>query len=249
MKVSIITTSYNSELTIRDTLQSVASQSMISQIEHIVVDGHSNDSSVAIIKSFEHISRFISEPDNGIYDAMNKGVNLATGDVIGFLNSDDFFTDSLVIEKIIKTFEKNKVDAVYGDLFYVHKKDKKKVTRKWFAGGYTKERFLKGWMPPHPTFYVKKEVFIRYGNFNLELKSAADYELMLRFLYKYNILASYIPYTLVMMREGGISNSSILNRLKANQEDSKAWKINGLKPKFYTKFLKPITKIKQFIGN
>jgi len=247
MKVSIITTSYNSSETIKGTLESVASQSTLSHIEHIIVDGGSSDDTLSIIDSFPHVAKCISEPDKGIYDGMNKGIQLATGDVVGFLNSDDFFASSECVKLIIRAFQTTNKDAMYGDLFYVDQKDTDKITRKWFAGDYDKENFLTGWMPPHPTFYVKREMFDKYGLFNLELKSAADYELMLRFLYKHDLSIGYIQETLVKMREGGMSNRSIKNRLRANREDKRAWEINGLTPKFYTTYLKPIKKIKQFI--
>lgn len=249
MKISIVTTSFNSIQTLADTLESVKNQTAIENIEHIVVDGNSTDGCVELIKSYPHVAQFISEPDKGIYDAMNKGVALATGEAVGFLNSDDFFFNNTVIEKIRNKFLDTTCDAVYGDLFYVDKNDTDKITRKWFAGNFTKENFLSGWMPPHPTFYVKRRVFDSYGHFNLSLKSSADYELMLRFIYKHGIKTEYIAETLIKMREGGMSNKSILNRLKANKEDARAWKINDLKPRFYTFYLKPIKKIKQFIAH
>jgi len=247
MKISIITTSYNSAKTIKDTLQSIASQSTLEQIEHILVDGGSTDNSMEIIKSFPHVAKYISESDKGIYDAMNKGIQLASGDVVGFLNSDDIFASSECVKLIIRAFQTTNKDAMYGDLFYVDQHNTDKVTRKWYAGDYDRENFLFGWMPPHPTFYVKREMFDKFGSFNLELKSAADYELMLRFLYKHDLSIGYIQEVLVKMREGGMSNRSIKNRLRANKEDKRAWEINGLTPKFYTTYLKPIKKIKQFI--
>ena len=247
MKISVVTTCYNSEATIRDTLQSVANQSTLKQIEHIIIDGGSTDSTLDIIASFPHISKFVSEPDNGIYDAMNKGIDLATGDVVGFLNSDDFFASSEVMKLMIRAFQTTNKEAMYGDLHYVDHLQTDKVTRKWLAGDYKRENFLTGWMPPHPTFYVKREMFKKYGKFNSTLRIAADYELMLRFLYKHYISIGYIQETLVKMREGGVSNSSFKNRINANKEDRKAWEVNGLKPKFYTTYLKPLKKIKQFI--
>lgn len=247
MLISIITTSFNSAATITDTLQSVADQTKIDQIEHVLIDGGSTDGTHDIINSFDHVAKFISEPDKGIYDAMNKGIQYATGDVIGFLNSDDFFASSDVVRLIHRAFETTNKDAMYGDLDYVKFDQTNKITRKWRAGDYSRENFLYGWMPPHPTFYVKREIFKKFGGFNLSFKTAADYELMLRLLYKHDISIGYIDKVLVKMREGGVSNRSIKNRINANKEDREAWKINGLKPKSFTLYLKPIKKIGQYI--
>ncbi len=249
MKVSIITTSYNSQETIYDTLLSVKSQTALQNIEHIIVDGKSTDETLSIVNQFDHISKKQSQKDKGLYDAMNKGVQLATGDVIGFLNSDDFFYDQNVVQDIIDAFKKNKCDSLYGDLYYVDQNDTSKITRTWKAEEYSREKFLYGWMPPHPTFYVKRTLFEKLGGFNISLKSSADYELMLRYLYKHKISSHYVSRTFVKMREGGISNRSLKNRINANKEDAKAWQINGLKPKFYTVLLKPLKKLKQFIRN
>jgi len=249
MRVSIITTCYNSQETIHDTLQSVKSQTAIDNIEHIIVDGKSHDETLNIVNQFDHIKIKQSNKDKGLYDAMNIGVSLATGDIIGFLNSDDFFYDEHVVQDIIDAFKKNKCDSLYGDLYYVNQNDTSKITRTWKAEEYSKDKFLYGWMPPHPTFYVKRTLFKQLGGFNLSLKSSADYELMLRYLYKHKISSHYVNRIFVKMREGGVSNRSLKNRIKANKEDSMAWQINDLKPKFYTVFLKPLKKIKQFIRN
>jgi glycosyltransferase involved in cell wall biosynthesis len=247
MKVSIITIVYNNRETIADAIESVLGQSY-PHIEYIVVDGLSTDGTVDVIKKYSNqVTRFISEKDRGLYDAINKGIGLATGDVIGFLHSDDIYYSTESIAQVVAAFEKYNTDSVYGDLLYVQKADTKKVVRNWVSGKYKMENFLLGWMPPHPTFYVKREVYQRLGLYNTAFKSAADYELMLRYLYKHQISTTYIPEKLVKMRVGGKSNITIKNRIRANQEDYRAWLINGLNPPFYTRFLKPLRKLMQFL--
>lgn len=246
MKVSIITATYNSAATIKDTILSVKNQTY-RNVEHIVIDGNSTDNTLNLVNYFGHRGPLISEPDNGIYDAMNKGVKMADGDIVGILNSDDFYSDTKVIEKVVKAFESGDYDAVYGDLVYVDPYDVKKVLRKWIAGGYNRKLFYRGWMPPHPAFFVKKEVYEKHGNFNLDFKSSSDYELLLRFLFKKNIKVKYLPGVLVHMRAGGHSNRSIKNRLAAHIEDYRAWKTNGITPKWYTLAMKPLRKVKQYL--
>jgi glycosyltransferase involved in cell wall biosynthesis len=245
MKISIITATYNSAATVRDTLTCIASQKY-PNIEHIIVDGVSKDNTLAIVNEFSHIAKMISEKDKGIYDAMNKGVQLATGDIIGILNSDDFYTSSLVLSKVAAAFEDPAVEAVYGDLQYVKQDNVQVVTRTWKSGKYKKNLLYYGWMPPHPTFFVRRNIYDKCGLFNTTLRSAADYELMLRLLLKYNVHAQYIPEVLVKMRAGGMSNASLKNRLRANKEDEMAWKLNDLKPYFFTTWLKPLRKVLQF---
>jgi glycosyltransferase involved in cell wall biosynthesis len=247
MKISVITVCFNSAKTIEDTIQSVLSQDY-PNVEYIIVDGGSKDATLDIVKKYSaNISHFISEPDKGIYDAMNKGIALATGDVVGILNSDDVYYDSQVLSHIAKAFEVTNADAVYGDLVYVASNNLEKVTRVWKSKPYTEGAFLKGWMPPHPTFYVKKSCYNRLGNYTLKLKSAADYELMLRFIHKHKISVAYIPKTFVKMRVGGESNVSLKNRIRANKEDRMAWKMNGLKANALTLYLKPLMKLGQFL--
>jgi glycosyltransferase involved in cell wall biosynthesis len=246
LKISIITVTYNSASTLEQTIQSVIGQTYPS-IEYIVVDGGSTDDTIKITGKYRSgISKFVSEKDKGLYDALNKGIDLATGDVIAILHSDDFYIDNAVIEKYVKVFEDEGCDAVYSDLYYVDKNKTDKTIRKWKSGTYKKNAFLYGWMPPHPTFFVKKEIYLKYGKFNLDFKSAADYELMLRFIHKHKIRLSYLPEFTVKMRMGGKSNVTVQNRINANLEDRKAWEVNGLKPKFYTLYLKPLRKILQF---
>ena len=246
MKVSIITVVYNNEDTIKDAIESVLNQTY-KNIEYIIIDGVSTDGTVEVIKSYgDKIDKFISEKDNGIYDAMNKGIKLASGDIVGILNSDDFYANNNIIEKVVKEFEDKKVDSVYGDLVYVNAKDTNKIVRYWKSKPYKKGLFTKGWHPAHPTFFVKKEIYDKYGIFNLDFKIAADYELMLRFLEKYQISNSYIPEIFVKMRLGGESNQSIKNIIKANIESYNAWKINGLYINLFMILLKPLSKLFQY---
>ncbi len=246
MLISIITVSYNSAATIKDTLQSIKRQRH-EFIEHIVVDGKSEDDTVAIVRDFGHVSKLISEPDTGLYDAMNKGIQLASGDIIGILNSDDIYADDSILEKVATSFGDPNVHCVYGDLQYVQANNVNKIIRTWRAGKFIRENFLYGWMPPHPAFFVRREVYNQVGLFNTSLKSAADYEMMLRILYKYEFSAAYIPSVFVKMRSGGISNASLRNRFRANREDAKAWKLINKKPHFFTLYLKPLRKIPQYL--
>lgn len=246
MKVSIITPSFNSVHTISDTINSIASQTY-PHIEHIIIDGGSTDGTLEVIQANKHlIDYWISEKDQGIYDAMNKGILRATGDIIAILNSDDFYTHDEVILRVVQYFKRTHADSVYGDLQYVAKTNCSKVVRHWISGHYYHRNFLYGWMPPHPSFFVKRKIYERLGLFNIRLKTSADYELMLRFLYKNKISCHYLPELIVRMRTGGASNRSIQKRINANWEDHLAWKINGLHPYFFTALLKPIRKIKQF---
>lgn len=246
MKVSIITVSYNSALTIVDTIKSVINQDY-KDIEYIIIDGSSSDNTLALIEPFKNqISKIVSEPDKGIYDAMNKGLALATGDIIGILNSDDVYADHSVISDVVASMHRAKTDACYADLCYVEKNDLSKVVRYWQSGPYFKNNFMKGWMPPHPTFFLKKECYQKFGFFNLEFRTSADYEIMLRMLYKHGVSCTYLPRVIIQMRVGGQSNVSIKNRIKANREDRKAWAVNGLKPGVFTLFRKPLSKISQY---
>ena len=247
MKISIITVSYNSSNTIYDTINSINMQTY-PNIEHIFVDGLSNDDTLNIINSnAQRNPIIISEEDNGLYDAMNKGISIATGDVIGILNSDDVYSNKNIISNIIKQIELCKVDSVYGDLIYTKPNDLNRIKRYWKSGDFNKNKFLFGWMPPHPTFFVKREIYLKHGLFNLTLKSAADYEIMLRFLFKKNISTAYLNEVVVKMRSGGKSNQNLVSRLKGNKEDRLAWRLNNLKPLFVTLIFKPLRKVLQFL--
>ena len=248
LKVSIITVCYNSAETIEATIRSVVSQDY-NNIEYIIVDGRSSDNTFHIIEKYKsQISKIISEKDEGIYFAINKGIAAATGDIIAILHADDFYASNQVIYSVVKTFNEKQTDTVYGDLQYVDRYDTLKVNRHWRSGEYKTGLFFKGWMPPHPAFFVRKVCYDKYGVYITTLKSAADYELMLRLLYKHKCSTTYIPEVLVKMRVGGKSNRTLLNRIKANREDKKAWLMNGLKPGMLTFILKPISKIGQFFS-
>jgi glycosyltransferase involved in cell wall biosynthesis len=248
MKVSIITICYNSEATLNDTIKSVINQDY-PNIEYIIVDGCSRDGTMAIIEAHRNrIATVISEPDKGIYDAMNKGVAAATGEVIGILNSDDYYADRHVISDVVAQFHAAPAaQCLYADLIYVDRSDPTKQVRFWQAGPYKRSKFKQGWMPPHPTFFLRKSGYEAHGSYRLELKSAADYELMLRMLYKHQLECTYLPRVITHMRTGGESNVSIKNRIRANREDRRAWTMNGLIPAWYTLTLKPLSKVGQFV--
>ncbi len=247
MKVSIITIAWNSAETIEDTIKSVIAQDY-KDVEYIVIDGASKDNTLEIINKYkDNIAVVISEPDKGIYDAMNKGVKAATGDVIGILNSDDFYADNHVVSDIVALFKSSGAQGVYADLVYVNRSATYRVLRYWKAGEYKAGMFRKGWMPPHPTFFIQAACYTNYGLYNTELRSAADYELMLRMMHKHKISVAYLNRVITRMRDGGESNVTLKNRIRANKEDRRAWTMNGLKPGLLTLYRKPLSKIKQFI--
>ena len=246
MKISIITVSFNSASTIEDTLKSVISQDY-KNIEYIIIDGGSTDGTLDIIDQYKNnIKTIVSEPDKGIYDAMNKGIELSSGDVVGILNSDDIYENNKVLSLVNDAFTIN-VDAVYGDIEYVDRLNLKKRLRLWKAGEFKSNSFKWGWMPPHPGFFIKKSKYNEFGTYQLDLGSSADYELMLRMIAKRKIKLKYIPEIITKMRMGGVSNKSVKNRVQANKNDRLAWKVNDLKPFWFTIWLKPVRKIGQFI--
>ena len=228
MKISIITVCYNSVATLETTIKSVIDQTY-SNIEYIVVDGGSTDGTLDLIHKYKkHIDKFISEPDKGIFDAMNKGVQLATSDVVGLINSDDLFNSEMAVEKIMNVFNSDKsLDSLYADLYYVSQTNTKKIIRRWVTGDL--KSFKSGWHPAHPTFYVKKKVYDNYGLYNIELKLAADFEIMLRFLERYKISTFYLQEPLVRMRLGGASNNSFKGLFIQNIECIRAFKLNSIK--------------------
>ena len=232
MKITIITVVFNGAKYIRSAIQSVLSQDY-DNIEYIVIDGGSTDGTVNIVKEYQDkISVFISEPDEGIYDAMNKGIALATGNVIGILNSDDFYIDEFVIEKVVKEFDEKGVDSVYADLVFVNPNNLEKTIRYYDSSHFNPSRFAYGWTPAHPTFFVKKEIYDKYGVFRTDFKIAADFDILARFLYTQKISYSYMQEVLVKMRVGGVSTSfsSIwINSIEA----LKACKNNGIKTNIF----------------
>ena len=251
MKISIVTVTYNSASTLRDTIESVLAQTY-KNIEYIVVDGLSKDNTMDIVREYEPRFngrvRFVSEKDNGLYDAMNKGFKMATGDVVGLINSDDLLSEPTAIEKVMDYFDKYKnADAVYADLYYVAQYDTSKIIRYWKSG---KQRpFKYGWHPAHPTFYVKKEIYQRYDIFNLKYKLAADFELMLRLIEKYKIRIVYLPEPLVRMRLGGATSKNWENIRKQNVECMQAFKDNNLSVSILYPIFRLLPKLKQYISS
>ena len=231
MKISVVTTTFNSEKTVADTIESVLAQTH-KDIEYIVVDGASKDSTMDIVKkyesAFEGKIKYVSERDTGIYNAMNKGLQMATGDVVGTLNSDDFFADNSVLETINNAFETSNTDCVFANLLLVDAKDTNKVIREFCNGEYRKNAFQKGWHPAHPTFYAKTELYKKFGYFNETLRIAADFELMLRFIEKNKITTKYIDKVFVKQRAGGVS-TQLSGYIKSNIEVLKAFKLNGMR--------------------
>ena len=243
MKVSIITISFNAMVTIEKTLLSVANQSY-EDIEHIIVDGNSKDNTIDICKSYSHISKILSEPDKGVYDAFNKGIKLATGDVIGFLNADDTFNNENSIQDIVDAFSINETDIVYGNLDYVN--EESKVIRNWISRPYVKGLLKKAWKIAHPSFYCKKEVYDRLGGYNDSFKIAGDFELCLRFLEINQVPSFYLNKKLVKMLVGGISNSALKSKWIIFKEDLRALKINNISVNPVLFFLYKLKKLKQF---
>lgn len=247
MKVSIITVCYNCANTIKDTIDSVLSQTY-SNIEYIIIDGGSRDETVNIISSYgEQVSKFISEPDKGIYDAMNKGIRLATGDVVGILNSDDFFTDNSVVQRVADEFRNTSIDALYGDVQFVNPDNLHKVVRYYSSKRFNPKKFKYGFMPAHPSFYVKREYFEKIGYYKEDYKIAADFELLVRFLYQHKLKSNYIPMPFVTMRTGGVSTKSIKSNFILNKEIIQACKENGIKTNIINIYSKYFYKIFELI--
>lgn len=246
MKISIITAVMNGAATIEGCVRSVVSQTYQS-IEHIIIDGGSGDGTLEIISKYkDKIAKVISAPDNGMYYALNKGIMHSSGDVIGVLHSDDFYAHNKIIENVVDVFKRENVDSCFGDLQYVSEKNPAKVIRYWKASPCASKKFKYGWMLPHPTFFVKKWVYEKFGCFNTDFKIAADYELMLRFLVKQGISTYYIPKVIVKMRMGGLSNRNLINLFIKSYEDYQAWKVNNLKGNFSVILLKNLIKMPQF---
>ena len=246
MKVSIITATYNSGKTIQRAIDSIASQDY-NNIEYIIIDGGSTDNTLQIIsENQDKISKFVSEKDKGIYDALNKGIRLAGGEIIGFLNSDDVYNNKYIVSKIVNSFEKKKADIVYGDLVYQSKDiNNEKTIRYWKSNIFNLDYLKYGWMPPHPTLYCTKEVYDRYGLYDDNFKISADYEFILRVFKEPSLVKTYIPNVLVRMDMGGISNNSLMNIYRKSKEDYNAIKRNDIGG-FFTLLCKNFRKLKQF---
>lgn len=245
MKVSIITATYNSAKTISDTLESLNAQTY-PDIEYIIIDGGSKDNTLSLIKSScSRVSVIVSEPDKGIYDALNKGILSATGDIIGFLHSDDFFAYPDAVKDIVDAMHESNADAVYGDLNYISSTDNDVIVRKWVSGGFDINKMKLGWMPPHPTFYMKRSCYQRFGSFDLSYRISADYDSLLRYLWIHKITVKYIPKVIINMRVGGMSNRSLSNMIMKTKEDVKAMKSNKL-PWLSAVAGKNLSKIPQF---
>ena len=243
MKISIITISFNSAKTIEATLNSVLNQTY-KNIQHIIIDGNSSDQSVQICKKFPHVSKIISEEDSGVYNAFNKGLEIANGDVVGFLNSDDTFYNNNSLQTIVDGFKKG-IDAVHGNLkFYNHKN---KVIRNWISKPFEKGAFKKGWMPAHPTFYCRKNIYNKYGNYNELFKIAGDFELMLRFIETKNIKTMFIDKNLVKMKAGGISNSGFISKIRILKEEFFAFDLNKISLNKFSYLINKAVKIKEFL--
>ncbi len=249
MKISIITCSYNAVNTIEETIKSVLSQKD-ADIEYIIIDGLSDDGTGDIIKKYsDKIYKFISEKDNGIYNAMNKGIKLAGGDIVGFLNADDVCFDETVTSKVIKVFVREEVESVYGDLVYVSENNNK-IKRYWKSEDFNIKNFKKGWMPPHPAFFVKRDVYEKYGDFNENYRISADYELMVRLLYKNKISTVYLPEILVKMKTGGVRNkvSQTIRRLKEDFAIIKEYNLGSFGGGLDVMFKKRFYKINQYFN-
>jgi glycosyltransferase involved in cell wall biosynthesis len=245
LKISLITVTHNAEKTISRCINSVIAQTY-PNIEYIVIDGASTDGTIQIIDSYKpHINFFLSEPDQGIYDAMNKGINAATGDIIGILNADDFFIYNDVLSNIAEAFKQQDIDAVYANLNYINLNGS--IIRKWKAGKYKEGLFNWGWMPPHPTFYAKKILFEDLGLYDLKYGSAADYELMLRFIHLKGVNVYYLNKVIVNMEIGGISNRNAKTRLRAWGCDYRAMRKNGVVRPYISVIFKPLRKVFQYL--
>jgi len=246
-KISVVTVSRNSVATIEDTILSVATQNY-PRVEHTMIDGASTDGTLDIINRHRNkLTNMISEPDGGIYDAMNKGISHVTGDVIGFLNTDDVYSNTNVLSEIADIFEDATVDACYGDLVYMDE-SLRRVVRYWKSRPYRDGLFEKGWMPAHPTFFVRREVFERYGGFDPSFRLQSDFDLTMRFLSIFKIKSVYLPKVLVKMRIGGATNRSLANIIKGNIEAYQICRKNGLKVSPLFVFTKILTRIPQFFS-
>ena len=245
MLISVVTATYNRENTVRDAVESLYRQTY-ANFEHIVQDGGSTDKTLAQLHAMKRDkTHILSEKDGGLYDALNKGIKRATGDVIGLMHSDDFFASDHVLEKISEAFQDPAIDGLYGDLQYISATDPERIIRHWRAGSYSPNLLRRGWMPPHPTLYLRREVFERWGYYDTQFQIAADYDAMLRYLVRGEINLAYIPEVLVKMRVGGESNKSIGRIIQKSREDYRALRRNNVGG-LGTLALKNFSKLGQF---
>ncbi|MES2377377.1 MAG: glycosyltransferase family 2 protein [Bacteroidota bacterium] len=245
LKISLITVTRNAQKTLSRCIESVVAQNY-SNIEYIIIDGASTDDTLQIVSQYkQHIDFVISEPDTGIYDAMNKGIQLATGNILGILNADDFFAYKEILSDVAAAFLNKDMDVLYGNLNYINPNES--IVRKWRSGAYRHGMFNRGWMPPHPTFYCKRGLFEKWGVYNLQYGTAADYELMLRFMHLHKASTFYLNKTMINMVIGGESNKSYFNRIKAWGNDYRAMRQNGVRFPLLCIIFKPIGKIFQYI--
>ncbi|MBC2595631.1 glycosyltransferase [Ruficoccus amylovorans] len=247
LTLSIVTATYNSSAFVKDCVASVHAQTF-AQIEHIIIDGASSDNTLEIINTVPNrISQIISEPDKGIYDAMNKGISASSGDIVGILNSDDFYADESVLEKVADTFCQTGCDVVFGNLDFVSPNDTSRVLRHWKSSPYRPGSFKSGWHPPHPTFFVRRELYERHGLFDISMSVSADFELMLRFMEKHHAQSSYLDQTMVKMRYGGHSTGSIREIIRGNRQIMRAFRNNGISVSPLYPAVRLLPKLKQFI--
>lgn len=245
MRISVITVCHNSGSTLERALQSVANQDY-PDIEHIVIDGLSNDKTYLILDKFrQSITHLVSEKDNGIYDAMNKGLKLATGEIVCFLNSDDFYASHLVLSGVVDRMKRNKLDALLGDVGFFKSSDPSKIVRRYKSNRFTPEKLSWGFMPAHPALFLHKDVIRRVGLFKTNFKIAGDFEYIVRIFHRQNIKFDYEMKILVMMQIGGASTGSIMKKIELNREIFEACRLNGLKTNFFKIIIKYILKINE----
>ena len=243
MKISIITVAYNAESTIAQAIASVAGQDY-ADVEYIVIDGQSDDGTAGIVRSHgDKINRFISEPDKGIYDAMNKGIDMANGEVVGMLNADDFYAGPSVLSKVMKTFENPEVDAVFGDIVFLSSENPEKTVRNYSSKHWHPGKFAWGFMPAHPSFFVRRKFYEQFGKFKTDYRIAADYELLIRFLYVHKLRYRYLSECFVKMRTGGASTRNMKSNIILNREIIRGCRENGIRTNVamvYSKYFRKI---------
>jgi len=246
MKISIVTVTLNSAATLATTMDSVCRQDH-PDIEHIVVDGRSTDGTLDIVRSYPHVARFISESDSGLYEAINKGIGLATGDVVGILNSDDFFPSPRIVSYVADALSRRQVDAVFGDVAFVRPANLGRIVRIYSSRKFHPRHFAGGYMPAHPSFYVRRRCYEQYGGYKTDYRIAADYELLVRFIHRHRITYAYLPQTMVHMRTGGISNRTIASRYILNREIVRACRENGVTTSMARVSLKYVFKVFEYV--